>query len=103
MVRTEGGKCPTVHTPVVKGRKRSPNELLMPAPFSLEMLQEIFAKKIIGRRLNMPADAEIEKLARILNGWQAHYRAEQTAHPINEVKKKARKVMTSLLNLVATA
>jgi hypothetical protein len=78
-------------------KKRKPRELLSDAsPFTVEMLRELLARDVLGKKLKTPADAEIEELARILSFWRSHYREGQTYRPLNQRKKKARDALAAL-------
>ena len=80
-----------------KVKKRKPRELLSDAsPFSVEMLRELLARDVLGRKLKMPADAEIEELVRVLNFWRSHYQEGQIYRPLNQRKKKARDALAAL-------
>ena len=82
--RTRRSRLPQV-------KKRKPRELLSDvSSFSVEMLRELLERDVLGRKLKMPADAEIEQLARVLNVWRSHYQVGQTYRPLNQRKKKAR-------------
>jgi hypothetical protein len=47
----------------------------------------------------MPGDAEIAELARILNGWQAHYLIEQNTRPLRELQRDACAALTALADV----
>jgi hypothetical protein len=80
-----------------KVKKRKPRELLSDAsPFSVEMLRELLARDVLGRKLKLPADANIEELVRVLNFWRSHYREGQIYRPLNQRKKKARDALAAL-------
>ena len=80
-----------------KVKKRKPRELLSDAsPFSVEMLRELLARDVLGRKLNLPADANIEELVRVLNFWRSHYQEGQIYRPLNQRKKKARDALAAL-------
>ena len=87
-------------TPKVKERR--PRELLSDAsPFSVEMLRELLARDVLGRKLKMPADAKIEELVRVLNFWRSHYKEGQIYRPLNQRKKKARAALAAFKNSCA--
>ncbi len=60
------------------------------------MLRELLKLHVLGKRLKMPADAEIEQLARVLNFWRSHYQEGQTFRPLNQRKRKARDALAAL-------
>jgi hypothetical protein len=79
-----------------RAKKRKPREYLSDAsPFNEEMLRELLKLDVLGKRLKMPADAEIKKLARVLNFWRSHYQVGQTFRPLNQRKKKARDALAA--------
>jgi hypothetical protein len=80
-----------------KVKKRQLRELLSDAsPFSVEMLRELLAGDVLGRKLKMPTDAKIEELVRVLNFWRSHYQEGQIYRPLNQRKKKARDALAAL-------
>jgi hypothetical protein len=80
-----------------QAKKRKPREYLSDAsPFNEEMLRELLKLHVLGKRLKMPADAEIKKLARVLNLWRSHYQERQIYRPLNQRKKKARDALAAL-------
>jgi hypothetical protein len=80
-----------------QAKKRKPREYLWDAPpFNKEMLRELLKLHVLGSRLKMPADAEIEDLARVLNGWHEHYRVDQTYRALNQTRKQARDALATL-------
>ena len=77
-------------------KKRKPRELLSNVSlFSVELLRELLAREVLGRKLKMPADAEIEQLARVLNFWRSHYQEGQIYRPLNQRKKRARAALAA--------
>jgi hypothetical protein len=80
-----------------QAKKRKPREYLSDAsPFNEEMLREFLRLHVLGNRLQMPADAEIGELARVLNFWRSHYQVGQTYRSLNQRKKKAREALAAL-------
>lgn len=77
--------------------KRKPRELLSDAsPFNVNVVRELLARDVLGRKLKMPADAELEELARVLNVWHSDYHRDQTYRLLNQTKKKARDALAAL-------
>ena len=58
--------------------------------------RELLARDVLGRELKMPADAELEELARVLNVWHSDYHRDQTHRLLNQTKKKARDALAAL-------
>jgi hypothetical protein len=77
--------------------KRKPRELLSDAsPFNVNVVRELLARDVLGRKLKTPADAELEELARVLNVWHSDYHRDQTYRLLNQTKKKARDALAAL-------
>lgn len=80
--------------------KKKPRESLPDSPpFTLESLRRLLSTNVIGPKQMMPGDVEIAELARILNGWQAHYLIEQNTRPLRELQRDACAALTTLADV----
>jgi len=81
--------------------KKKPRLLLQEQPpFNLETLRQLLLDKKVLGTLTMPGDAELEKLARILNGWHGQYYARQVMRPFDNLRAQAREVFSSLAAVI---
>jgi hypothetical protein len=60
-------------------------------PITAQTVRELLVGQVLrpANRLRMPGDAELEKLARILEGWRKIFRAEQRLHHRRALQKQA--------------
>ncbi len=79
-------------------RRRAPKEKKRTAdsPITVELLRGLFATKVLKGRLKMPGDADLKKLALILEGWRQSYLSEQSAYSLRERQDNARKALDKL-------
>jgi hypothetical protein len=84
-------------------RKRKARGQLLPgAGFTTDLVRQLLETHVLRDRWRMPADAELEKLTHILEGWRQHYLVEQNVFlPARSLVQKARRLIEEFGGTIA--
>jgi hypothetical protein len=80
-----------------KERRKRPAE-----PITGHSVRELLQTRVLGSKLRMPGEADLEKLARILEGWRKNYLVEHSAEQedIRQLQEKGKTALAMLEKLV---